>query len=71
MKTEEPFYKIFMRLHNNIILEYAQIARSGPKYMIPDIEGLSNLYRLKDGELCHGQIKEIIYLCYGVAIYLF
>ena len=65
------FDNIFTYLYNQNIFEYAQIAQSGPKYMIPDIEGLSNLYRLKDGELCHGQIKEIIYLCYGVAIYLF
>ena len=33
MRMEEAFYKN--------VLEYAQIARSGPKSMIRDIEGLS------------------------------
>ena len=33
-----------MYLYNKNVLEYAQIARSGPKSMIRDIEGLSNVY---------------------------
>ena len=42
MKTENPFYNIFMCLHNQNILEYDQIARSGPKCIMFDIEGHSN-----------------------------
>ena len=42
MRMEEAFYNIFMYLYNKNLLEYAQIAQSGPKYMIRDIEGLSN-----------------------------
>ena len=38
---EEAFYNISMYLYNKNVLEYAQIARSGPKSMIRDIEGLS------------------------------
>ena len=38
-----------MYLYNKNILEYAQIARSGPKYMILDIEGHSNKY----SPICH------------------
>ena len=44
MRMEEAFYNIYMYLYNKNVLEYAQIARSGPKYMIRDIEGLSNMY---------------------------
>ena len=33
-----------MYLYNKKFLEYAQIARSAPKSMIRDIEGLSNKY---------------------------
>ena len=44
MRMEEAFYNISMYLYNKNILEYAQIARSGPKSMIRDIEGLSNIY---------------------------
>ena len=32
-----------MYLYNKNVLEYAQIAQSGPKSMIRDIEGLSNI----------------------------
>ncbi len=46
MRMEEPFYNISMYLYNKNVLEYAQIARSGPKSMIRDIEGLSNVYTL-------------------------
>ena len=39
---EEAFYKISIYLYNKNVLEYyAQIAQSGPKSMIRDIEGLS------------------------------
>ena len=41
MRTDEAFYNISMYLCNKNVLEYAQIARSGPKSMIRDIEGLS------------------------------
>ena len=41
MRKEEAFYKIDIYLYNKNILEYAQTARSGPKSMIRDIEGLS------------------------------
>ena len=43
MRMEEAFYNISMYLYNKNVLEYAQIARSGPKSMIRDIEGLSNV----------------------------
>ena len=43
MKMEEEFYNISMHFYNKYILEYAQIDRSGPKSMIRDIEGLSNI----------------------------
>ena len=42
MRMEEAFYNISMYLYNENILEYAQIARSGPKSMIRSIEGSSN-----------------------------
>ena len=35
------FYNIYMYLYNKNVLEYAQIARSGPKFMIRNIEGNS------------------------------
>ena len=38
MRMEEAFYNISMNLCNKNVLEYA---RSGPKSMIRDIEGLS------------------------------
>ena len=38
MRTAEAFYNIFMYLYNKNVLEYAQIARSGPKSMILDID---------------------------------
>ena len=44
MRMEEAFYNISMYLYNKNILEYAPIARSGPKSMIRDIEGLSTTY---------------------------
>ena len=44
MRTEEAFYNISMYLYNKNVLEYAQIARSGPKSMIRDIEGLSLVF---------------------------
>ena len=44
MRMEEAFYNIYMYLYNRNVLEYAQIARSGPKSMIRDIESLSNMY---------------------------
>ena len=37
---EEAFYT----LYNKNVLEYAQIARSGPKSMIRNIEGCSIVY---------------------------
>ena len=42
MRMEEAFYNIYMYLYNKNVLEYAQIARSGPKSMICNIEGSSN-----------------------------
>ena len=44
MRMEEAFYNIYMYLYNKNVLEYAQIARSGPKSMIRDIEGLSKIH---------------------------
>ena len=41
MRMEEAFYNIYMYLYNKNVLEYAQIARSGLKSVIRDIEGLS------------------------------
>ena len=41
MRMEEAFYNISKYLYNKNVLEYAQIAWSGPKSMIGDIEGLS------------------------------
>ena len=38
-------YNISMYLYNRNVLEYAQIARSGPKSMIRNIEGRSSNYR--------------------------
>ena len=43
MRMEEAFYNISMYLYNKNALEYAQIARSGPKSMIRNIEGSSNV----------------------------
>ena len=43
MRMEEAFYNISMYLYNKNVLEYGQIAQSGPKSMIHDIEGLSNI----------------------------
>ena len=43
MRIEEAFYNISMYLYNKNVLKYVQIARSGPKFMICDIEGLSNI----------------------------
>ena len=42
MRMEEAFYNISLYLYNKNVLEYAQIARSGPKSMICNIEGRSN-----------------------------
>ena len=39
---EEAFYNIYMYLYNKNVLEYAQIALSGSKSLIRDIEDLSN-----------------------------
>ena len=44
MRMDGVFYNLFMYLYNKNVLEYAQIARSGPKSMIRDIEGLSTNY---------------------------
>ena len=44
MRMEEAFYNISIYLYNKNVLEYAQIARSGPKSMIRNIEGRSNIY---------------------------
>ena len=44
MRMEEAFYNISMYLYNKNVLEYAQIARSGPKSMIRNIEGSSKKY---------------------------
>ena len=41
---EEAFYNISLYLYNKNVLEYAQIARSGPKSMIRNIEGSSKFY---------------------------
>ena len=41
MRGEEAFYNISMHFYNKNVIEYAQIARNGPKSMIRDIEGLS------------------------------
>ena len=41
MRMEEAFYNIYMYLYNKNVLEYAQIAQSGPESMIRDIEGIS------------------------------
>ena len=43
MRIEEAFYNLSMYLYNKNVLEYAQIARSWPKSMIRDIEGLSTV----------------------------
>ena len=47
MRMEEAFYNISMYLYNKNVLEYAQIARSGPKSMIRNIEGSSNRHRVQ------------------------
>ena len=45
MRMDEAFYNLFMYLYNNKnVLEYAEIARSGPKSMIRNSEGSSNIY---------------------------
>ena len=44
MRMEEAFYNIYMYLYNKNVLEYAQIARSGPKSMIRNIEGRSTIH---------------------------
>ena len=42
MRMEEAFYNISMYLYNKNVLENVEIAQSGPKCMVRDIEGLSN-----------------------------
>ena len=44
MWMEETFYNITMSLYNKNILEYAEIARNGPKSTVHDIEGLSIIF---------------------------
>ena len=44
MRMDKAFYNLFMYLYNISVLEYAEIALSGAKFMIRDIEGLSNSY---------------------------
>ena len=46
MRMEEAFYNNYMYLYNKNVLEHAQIARSGPKSMILNIEGSSIIYTL-------------------------
>ena len=46
MRMEEAFCNISMYMHNKIVLQYAQIARSGPKSMIRNIEGRSIIYKV-------------------------
>ena len=46
MRMEEAFYNIYMYLYDKNVLEYAQITRSGPKSMIRNIQGLSNILTL-------------------------
>ena len=41
MRMEEAFYNISMYLYNKNFLENSQIAQSGPKSTIRDIEDLS------------------------------
>ena len=43
LRIGEAFYNISVYLYNNNVSEYVQIARSGPKSMIRNIEGLSNI----------------------------
>ena len=43
VRMKEAFYNIYMYLYNKNVLGYAQIARSGPKSMIRNIEGHSNI----------------------------
>ena len=51
MRMEEAFYNIYMYLYNKNVLEYAQIARSGPKSMIHNIEGNSNNFVFTNAQL--------------------
>ena len=44
MRMKEAFFNISMYLYNKNVLEYAQIARSGPKSMIRNIEGRSTSF---------------------------
>ena len=44
MLMEEAFCNISMYLYNINVLEYDQIAQSGPKSMIRNIEGCSHRY---------------------------
>ena len=46
LRTEEAFYNISIYLYNKNVLEYAPIARSGPKSMIRNIEGSSINYSI-------------------------
>ena len=43
MTMEEAFYNISMYLYNKNVLEYDQIAQSGPKSIIRNIKGCSNI----------------------------
>ena len=56
-----------MYLYNKNILEYTENSRSGPKFMIRDIEGLSNAFDfcLRDNAFldfvkCEKEIHEIL-----------
>ena len=44
MRMDEAFYNLLMYLYNKNVLEYAQIARSGLKSMICNVEVRSNIY---------------------------
>ena len=56
MRMEEAFYNISMYLYNKNVLEYAQIARSGPKSMLRNIEDRSRIFispHQKSCQCCH------------------
>ena len=60
MRMDEAFYNLFMYLYNKNVLEYAQIARSGPKSMIRNIEGHSIIYESSYIKICNSEIGLLV-----------
>ena len=63
---EEAFYNISMYFYNKNVLEYDQIARSGHKPIIRDIEGFSTLYSIS--HIVYVKISAMKIRVFGIAL---